>query len=395
MGEKARRGAVQGDIRPDIRPGTQFQFARECSRFSPRCEECIVPARRIVGNGFLAMKFLKRRNLGKLLDALAQKWDVFVPVNHKGHRYFRRWPVPIEHVALGDARTVEPVKGPFFRPRERVADGFHPQLRGAPIRASCLFGVTACDLKGLEIQDFVFAPVEDPDPFYIRVRSNTLIVAADCAHPMDTCFCTSLGVDPYPTSGCDLGVSRLSDGFIVEAMSEAGRRLLDEYGALFAEASEAQGVERAAQRDRVRRSVAANAEARAIPSYLSFEGMVMRNYNAELWKEEAKNCVECGACNTACPTCHCYLLCDQRDRASFARFRLWDSCMLKDFARVGGGGNPRPQLWMRLRNRFEKKFDFFPKVSGMYACTGCGRCISACPARIDIRHVLSRLAAHG
>jgi Fe-S oxidoreductase len=65
--------------------------------------------------------------------------------------------------------------------------------------------------------------------------------------------------------------------------------------------------------------------------------------------------------------------------------------MIKDFARVAGGGNPRKILWMRLRNRFEKKFDFFPKVSGITACTGCGRCISACPAKIDIRKVLRRL----
>ena len=65
--------------------------------------------------------------------------------------------------------------------------------------------------------------------------------------------------------------------------------------------------------------------------------------------------------------------------------------MLKGFARVAGGGNPRPQLWMRLRNRFEKKFDFFPQVADTYACTGCGRCISACPAQIDIRNVLKRL----
>jgi len=74
-----------------------------------------------------------------------------------------------------------------------------------------------------------------------------------------------------------------------------------------------------------------------------------------------------------------------------ARMRAWDSCMLKDYARVAGGGNPRPELASRLRNRFEKKFNFFPKVSGVTACTGCGRCITACPAKIDIRKVLRRL----
>jgi Fe-S oxidoreductase len=81
---------------------------------------------------------------------------------------------------------------------------------------------------------------------------------------------------------------------------------------------------------------------------------------------------------------------DQKDKENMARLRVWDSCMLKGYARVAGG-NPRPKLFMRLRNRFEKKFDFFPKVAGVYACTGCGRCVSACPAKIDIRKVLKRL----
>ena len=122
-----------------------------------------------------------------------------------------------------------------------------------------------------------------------------------------------------------------------------------------------------------------------------FEGIIEKNYVAPLWEEEAQTCVECAACNMICPTCHCFLLYDQKKEDLMARFRVWDSCMLKSFARVAAGANPRPRLWMRLRNRFEKKFDFFPNVFNIFACTGCGRCISACPAKIDIRSVLRRL----
>ena len=72
---------------------------------------------------------------------------------------------------------------------------------------------------------------------------------------------------------------------------------------------------------------------------------------------------------------------------------MWDACMYKRFARVAGGANARPHLWMRLRNRFEKKFDFFPGLAGVYACTGCGRCFSGCPGKIDIRRILKNLVA--
>jgi predicted aldo/keto reductase-like oxidoreductase len=44
-----------------------------------------------------------------------------------------------------------------------------------------------------------------------------------------------------------------------------------------------------------------------------------------------------------------------------------------------------------LRNRYEKKFEFFPNVLGKIACTGCGRCITGCPAKIDIRRILKNL----
>jgi ferredoxin len=137
--------------------------------------------------------------------------------------------------------------------------------------------------------------------------------------------------------------------------------------------------------------VRANAAEFGVPSEERLEGAMARNAASPLWAEEAEACVECGACNTVCPTCHCFFLCDQARNGEPSRVRLWDSCLYRDFGRVAGGGNPRARLWMRLRNRFEKKFDFFPQVAGFNACTGCGRCIAACPARIDIRRILKRL----
>ena len=134
-----------------------------------------------------------------------------------------------------------------------------------------------------------------------------------------------------------------------------------------------------------------NIKTSEVPNEDVLTGAVEKNFKSQIWEDEAKTCVECGACNTICPTCHCFLLYDQKNENQMARLRIWDSCLLKNFATVAGGANPRPKLWMRLRNRFEKKFDFFPKVAKVFACTGCGRCISACPAKIDIRRVLKRL----
>jgi ferredoxin len=92
-----------------------------------------------------------------------------------------------------------------------------------------------------------------------------------------------------------------------------------------------------------------------------------------------------------CPTCHCFLLFDEKRAQKAIRGRMWDACLYKSFARVAGGANPRKHLHERMRNRFEKKFDFFPSTIGKFACTGCGRCIDACAGDIDIREVLKGL----
>jgi ferredoxin len=42
----------------------------------------------------------------------------------------------------------------------------------------------------------------------------------------------------------------------------------------------------------------------------------------------------------------------------------------------------------RLRNRFYCKFYYFPQHYGPVSCTGCGRCIDACPVNVDITEVL-------
>ncbi|KPJ71536.1 MAG: hypothetical protein AMS14_09065 [Planctomycetes bacterium DG_20] len=101
--------------------------------------------------------------------------------------------------------------------------------------------------------------------------------------------------------------------------------------------------------------------------------------------------MECGSCNFICPTCHCFLLSDLERAGRFRRFKNWDACQYEAFARVAGGANPRPKRWERLRNRFDKKFDFFVTHVGEPACTGCGRCVEACPGRIDLREILKEL----
>jgi NAD-dependent dihydropyrimidine dehydrogenase PreA subunit len=340
----------------------------------------------------MATYLISNENLTNLLGTLQNDYSVFVPNKINENRSFTGFQNSDDsRFVVGEVRTVEPLKIFYLRSRERVAEGFGdevPQTRGKPY---CIVGAKACDLKGFKVQDRVFKEDEYTDPFYMRDREENLIISADCTCAIDTCYCLALHVEPWPQTDFDINLSEVSGGYVVESGSPKGEKVITENQSLFTEASKEQLASRDEQRKRVTADVKKNVKANAIPDQDRLEGAVEKNYGAPLWQEEAAECVECGACNMICPTCHCFLMYDQGDEKRMARLRVWDSCMVKDFARVAGGANPRPDLWKRLRNRFEKKFDFFPKISGIYACTGCGRCITACPAKIDIRKVLKRL----
>lgn len=337
------------------------------------------------------MAYLSENNLIKLLEALKEDYAVYVPVKKGQQRFYKKYTAPAENIIIGEVRSFEPLKAFFTRSRELVAKDFKPDVPQLDDKPFAIVGVKACDLKGFKIQDFVFKNHDYKDPFYINNRENNLIISADCTCAIDTCFCLALGVKPYPQGDFDINLSKVKGGYIVEVGSQRGRELVEKYGALFEKADEELISESDKQRARVIKEVENNINQNNIPYQDLYKGTIARKYESDIWRDEAKTCVECGACNTICPTCHCFLLYDQMDAGHLERLRVWDSCLIKDFARVAGGANPRPKLWMRLRNRFEKKFDFFPKVANVYACTGCGRCISACPAKVDIRKVLRRL----
>jgi len=337
--------------------------------------------------------YLSNSDFDQFLVVLSSGYQVYVPVQKDKQRFYKKF-TPGEQVSVGEVRTFEPLKAFFTRAREVVAhnfDGNPPHSRQKPI---AIIGAKACDLKGFKIQDYVFSGrngKDTADPLYVSNRRNNLIISSDCTSCLETCFCMALGLMPYPQEAFDINLSPLEKGFLVESLSPKGQSIIEKNLRFFKEALEEHFNQRKSMRAKTAAQVMENLKVNDIPDQGHFEGIIEKNFESEIWKEEAKRCVECGCCTIICPTCHCFLLYDQKNETSMSRLRIWDSCMIKDYAQVAGGGNPRPKLWMRLRNRFEKKFDFFPKVAKVYACTGCGRCITGCPAKIDIRSVLRKL----
>ncbi len=304
--------------------------------------------------------------------------------------YWQEYKVDLEGLVLGEIRSQDPLKQFIFSSKEKVSQDFEG-LEDKKDKPIMLVGAKNCDLSGLAVTDFVFMQGDFKDPFYINKRESMFIIASDCSNPIDTCFCLALDAKPYPQKNYDMGVADIEDGYLVEVVSERANEIISNYQDKFKPVSESHMKKRAEIRNKTILEIERNINNNEIPNKSQLDGIMSKGFDSDIWKEEVKTCVECGCCNTICPTCHCFFLGDTMEQNKHIRYRIWDACLYRDFAVVAGGANPRKHLFQRLRNRYDKKFNFFPSVAGIVACTGCGRCISGCPAKIDIRRILKNL----
>jgi ferredoxin len=253
-------------------------------------------------------------------------------------------------------------------------------------------GAKNCDIKSVECLDETFMKGETKDPFYVENRNKGIIISCDCSSPKETCFCTMLDFKPYPEKGFDLNLSKIPQGLIIEIGSEKGERLVSQDRELFLEAS----PEQLGERDRNRAATLSKVKEQNEKFTLgkSYRELTKDNFGSSVWSRYSGKCVECGACLSVCPTCHCFLLYDQKVDKTFERVRVWDFCYYRGYARVAGGANARPTATDRFKNKYIKKFQFYPSKFGVYACSGCGRCVEACLVSIDMRQVLKDLEVY-
>jgi len=344
------------------------------------------------------MNFIDSTNFERFLKKLSAGGELFVPVRdgETGKLRLERielFPLP-DNLCLDGYRTVEPLKAFAQLLRYPVAD--YPSTGGDDMSDEKSFpsvvvaGARGCDLIAMQLIDKVQIEGEFTDPFYKIRRDKMLLVGADCSECGESCFCNLLGAKPWPEKGCDITVSKIQGGYIVEAGSERGGKLIKENKDLFTEAREAQ----VKMRDEIRAKVVKDLEEknRAYPKADVMPPIMREALDDEIWDELSARCVECGACTNICPTCYCFLLYDQKaDGSHFQRIFAWDSCQVTGYARMAGMLNPRSRLSDRVKHRYYHKYDYLPLSHGAIYCTGCGRCIDTCSAGIDMRDSFRRI----
>jgi len=306
----------------------------------------------------------------------------------------------VQRLNLRCVRVATSIKAFLMPAKEKVA--VYPNGEEAPWEnieglPAAVVGVRACDLSAVAYLDKIFLEGDFIDPFYKARREKTIIISVDCVAASDKCFCTLIGEKPYATEGFDLNLTPTDDGYIVEAGSEMGERILADFDDLLQDA----GDEHLKQRDTIRQNMLSTVreQNREFETGEALEEIVRKATAKDKWISVSVPCVECGACTNVCPTCYCFMLYDRlvdEERALSERLKIWDSCLLRDYSRMAGVGgakpNPRPELRNRFENRFQHKFVHTYDTYKRLACVGCGRCIEACLGGIDIRAVLRELS---
>lgn len=238
-----------------------------------------------------------------------------------------------------------------------------------------LFGVHTCDLHAMCMLDAVFAK-GDPDTHYMKRRATTTIVSVEC---LDACdehsFCKSMNT-LTATSGFDLHLVDIGDGYAVDIGTTAGEVLLTNHcKSHVASRAEVAVLDKTMSTKWARFPSRLHLDGKDLPALMGV------SYKSAVWDEIGQRCFGCGTCNLVCPTCYCF---DVRDSISLdgktgERYRIWDSCQLDEFARVGTGENFRKTHAQRLRHRFTRKGKYIAEACPRHiGCVGCGRCARQC-----------------
>lgn len=251
-------------------------------------------------------------------------------------------------------------------------------------------GVRPCDLRALGIQDRVLAHGDAADPHYVSRRRELFLVAVNCAEPGETCFCASMGAGPRAQAGFDVALTELLEGgphrFVAEVGSEAGGALCSALGLAPAPVGDVAAAAAASER-------AAGRMGRALdPGEAA--ALLARNRESPRWGEIAKRCLSCTSCTLVCPTCYCTTVVDRTDMAgeTAVRWRRWDSCHTMRHSYIHGG-SVRPTAAGRYRQWMTHKLSTWQEQFGTPGCVGCGRCITWCPAGIDLTAEVAALRA--
>ena len=327
-------------------------------------------------------KVLDKGDYRDFIKALISKYEFIGPKKKdKSVHDF----VPIKDISELDINymrtTIPPAKKLLFPPNEELVAyelGENINVRSVVESSKkILFGINAWDINGMNFLDKFFT-TDFIDENYVAKREKLLVIGMD-SEPTETNFSPSMGAE-YAKDGFDIYLTELKDKYFIRIATARGNEIVEIY-AKTRDASAEDFKEYDKYMEDYRMKFKVDVDIKSF--YDNFE---LTYSNEDLWREIAKDCYSCGSCNLVCPTCFCFNVRDdiELNLKDGSKTREWDSCMIPEYGLVAGGHNFRPDKENRLKQRYRCKLKTFLDKFGKYACVGCGRCIEACLAKINI-----------
>ncbi len=267
----------------------------------------------------------------------------------------------------------------FFSPQKEILLHFKradSQAEAARLDAApfVLIGVHPYDMVAINQLDRVMRE-GNPDEQYLKRREAAIIIGVDPVNVGERAFWGSMGTWEV-SEGYDVWLTDIGGKFVVETATLKGEEVVSKFAS-----TKGASADDARKREEVRaklQKLGTTTDVKFKPEELP--GLLRGNFEHPIWDEKAQKCYSCGSCNLVCPTCYCFDVQDHVDicLTQGTRYRIWDSCLLEEFAIVAGGENFREHRQQRYRHRlFRKGLYLYDKV-GDIACVGCGRCATAC-----------------
>ncbi len=329
----------------------------------------------------MSQKAIPRESVPQAVSILEKKYRLVAPVRKGKSFVFAATPDP-QAVCLDYTTTILPLKK-FFLPPNDVLLSYNRKTNraAAPEHAreqTLYFGIHNYELQGVFRLDHAFR-TGVADETFLKKRESSLFVGVSYV-PDEYHFADSVGIPSHLKEGFDVFLTRFDNHYRIEALTEAGKRILADLSSLV-EDRDCPGDPIVHFKNKLKQSVAGIREV--------FHGA----YSHPVWKETARKCYSCGTCNISCPTCYCFDVDDQTLLGSDegVRLRKWDSCQFLSFTTVAGGEAFREKRTDRVRHRMSRKFAYIMDEKGRPFCVGCGRCVRQCTAAINIVDVMNAL----
>lgn len=313
--------------------------------------------------------YINKHQLDQIIAYISHEFETFATQRIDGKIVFAKYEKG--SILIPTPKTIIPFKKFLWPDGQELNPPLLDKERQGEVKKYAFIGLTNCDAIALEKFLGQFSHTN-----LLPKRENILIVSSECKID-EFCFCTAFGHDKI--TNFDLHLQTDRNGYAVFSGSKNGEKVLRENGV------------KSHMKKPDLKNIALNIPTIFDKKELSLGLDDMPRFK-DFWQKIANNCFGCGACSAVCPLCFCTKHTEKDDLDGQNHSCLsWDSCFAENFSQIQNHLDLRPERVNRLYNWYHHKFVRAYLDKKDFLCTGCGRCIKACPAHLNQYKILSSI----